>query len=78
MKSKFTNNIILVNNNAKIQPSSELFNKKTGWIDCSLDQCNGTTGNYSVFKDKAGFDTNVWNFDVESGFPTLKEVAIAD
>ena len=75
---KFTNNIILVNNNAKIQPSSELFNKKTGWIDCSLDQCNGTTGNYSVFKDKAGFDTNVWNFDVESGFPTLKEVAIAD
>lgn len=75
---KVANNIILVNNGAKIQPSSELFNKKTGWIDATLEECNGTTGNYSVFKDKAGFDATIWNFDSENGFPTLINVAKAN
>lgn len=68
------NNIVLVNNNATIQKSSAVFNKKAGWIDASYEQCMGETGNYEVFKDTAGFDTNIWNFEGE-GFPTLKNVA---
>lgn len=68
------NNIVIVNNDAWVQVSS-IFMTKGNYIPVTLAECNGETGNYSVFKDKASFDTNIWNFDQEAGFPTLKEVA---
>lgn len=66
------NNIVLVNNGAKIQDSF-LFGIRTGWIETTLQECNGEQGNYEVFKDTAGFDSNIWNFS--EGLPTLKDVA---
>ena len=68
------NNIILVNNNAIVQLSSAIFNQRAGWIDATYEQCTGQTGNYAIFKDVAGFDTNIWNFGGDD-FPTLKNVA---
>lgn len=47
---------------------------KQGWIKCSDDQAKGITGDYSVFKNNAGFDQNLWTFDNNGGngaYPTL-------
>lgn len=71
------NNIVLPNNGAKVQQSSAMFNQYKGYIETSLAECKGETGNYSVFKDKAGFDVNIWNFDNPGSFPTLREIAEA-
>ena len=71
------NNIVLVNNGAHVQQSSALLNQHKGFIDTSVAECNGETGNYSVFKDTAGFDVNIWNFDNAGSFPTLRDVAVA-
>ncbi|MBQ7884729.1 MAG: hypothetical protein IJ318_01365 [Clostridia bacterium] len=71
------NNIVIANNGAHIQQSSALLNQHAGWIDASYEQCTGESGNYSVFKDTAGFDVNIWNFDNVGSFPTLKDVATA-
>ena len=70
------NNIVLVNNNAHIQQSSAIFNQHAGFINVTLEECKGE-GNYSIFKDTAGFDVNIWNFDNAGEFPTLREVAVA-
>ncbi len=72
------NNIILVNNNAHVQTTTPIGIIKSGYIEVTKEECDGTTGNYSVFKDKAGFDTTIWEFDSELGFPTLKDIAVAD
>lgn len=59
---------------------STWFNGKyPGYIKTTEEECNGTTGNYSVFKEKAGFDyQNIWSFnsEVNNGFPTLKDVVV--
>lgn len=69
----YKNNIVLVNNGAEIQYSTQITKTKTGFIDATREQCNGTEGNYSVFKDKAGFDINIWDF-TGTGFPKLIDV----
>lgn len=70
------NNIVLVNNGAHIQQSSALLNQHEGFISTSVEECKGE-GNYAVFKDTAGFDVNIWNFDNAGEFPTLRDVAVA-
>ena len=49
------------------------------FIDCTVNQAKGLEGDYSVFKNTAGFELTYWNFDRgESGaYPTLKNV-VAD
>ena len=49
------------------------------FIECSVNQAKGLEGDYSVFKNTAGFELTYWNFDRgESGaYPTLKNV-VAD
>lgn len=70
------NNIVLVNNGAHVQQSSALLNLYEGYIETNVEECKGE-GNYSIFKDTAGFDVNIWNFDNTGEFPTLREVAVA-
>lgn len=70
------NNIVLANNGAQVQKSSAILNQYKGFINVTVEQCKGE-GNYSVFKDTAGFDVNVWNFDNAGEFPTLRDVAVA-
>lgn len=70
-------NIIIRNNGAHIQLSNAFTGATKGWISVSRSECLGETGNYSVFKNTAGFDTNIWNFEKGNGFPTLKDVAVA-
>ena len=51
---------------------------KPGWIDCSENQALGLEGDYSVFKNTAGFDQGLWVFDNNQGqgaYPTLAFVA---
>lgn len=69
------NNIVLANNGAKIQDSF-LFGIREGWIDATYEECSGQQGNYEVFKDEAGFNSDIWIFS--EGLPTLRYVASAD
>lgn len=71
----FKNNIILVNDGAKIQKKGVAF-KGQDFIKVTLEECNGQVGDYSVFKYTAGFSDLDWNFDPENGngLPTLKKV----
>ena len=78
----YKNCIILVNNNADVEKRdigiifSGDFNFNGDFIKVTYEECTGEVGNYEVFKDKASFDTNVWNFS--EGFPTLKDVVVAE
>ena len=53
--------------------------RKPGWIDCSENQALGLEGDYSVFKNTAGFDQGLWVFDNNQGqgaYPTLAHVVV--
>ncbi len=50
---------------------------KSGWIKCTENQALGLEGDYSVFKNTAGFDQGLWVFDNNEGngaYPTLAYV----
>ncbi len=52
---------------------------KPGWIDCTENQALGLEGDYSVFKNTAGFDQSIWKFDNNQGqgaYPTLTYVVV--
>lgn len=67
-------NLIIVNyGNAKTQ--SSIFGIKSGWVSVTDEDCRGKDG-YAVLKEKAGFDSSVWNFDNSGSYPTLRDIAI--
>ena len=67
-------NLIIVNyGNAKTQ--SSIFGIKNGWINVTDADCRGEDG-YEVLKEKAGFDSSIWNFDNEGEYPTLRDIAL--
>lgn len=72
----FENSIIINYGDAYVKAT--LFGwVKNGWIDCSENQALGLEGDYSVFKNTAGFDQNLWVFDNNEGtgaYPTLAYV----
>ncbi len=68
-------NIIIHENSSHIQKSSPITGATKGWIDVTRAQCNGTKGNYEVFKEH-GFSDTTWKFDKEAGYPTLRDVAV--
>lgn len=66
-------NLIIVNyGNAKTQ--SSIFGIKNGWVGVSDEDCRGKNG-YEVLKEKAGFDSSIWNFSNPGEYPTLKDIA---
>ena len=71
----FTNSIIVYSGDG-VEVQHTLFGQKTGWIDCSDSEAQGTTGDYAKFKVNAKFDQSIWVF--ESGYPTLKNVPVLD
>ena len=71
----FKNSIIINYGDAYVK--STLFGIKDGWIDCSENQALGLEGDYSVFKNTAGFDQTLWTFNNNEGkgaYPTLTYV----
>lgn len=52
--------------------------EKYSFIECNDDQAKGISGDYSVFKNDAGFDQVIWTFERgEAGaYPTLTYVVV--
>ena len=76
---KFENSIIINYGDAYVKGT--LFGWiKPGWIDCSDAQARGLEGDYSVFKNTAGFDQSLWIFDnhqsEDGAYPTLAYVVV--
>ena len=48
------------------------------FITCSTEEAKGLIGDYATFKNKAGFDQNVWTFDMgnDGAYPTLTNVVV--
>lgn len=66
------NNCIVTNyGKAEIQkPGATGLFGNGSWIAATEAQCKGEDG-YSVFTEKAGFDSSIWNFEGQNCYPTL-------
>lgn len=70
-------NLVIINYGEATVQTSSIFGGKSGWIDATEEDCRGKDG-YAVLKEKAHFDSSVWNFENNGSYPTLKDAVVVD
>lgn len=68
-------NLVIVNYGKATVQKSSIFGGKGGWIEASDEDCKGKDG-YAVMKEKAGFDSAIWNFGNNGAYPTLIDAVV--